>query len=349
MIALVCSAASAQPPAGTSVERTLHFTQAGTQARQQTCNIIRVLTGMQDVGACDALESVTVRGTSAQVDLAEWLFRELDKPAGGRDSGTHEYRAPGDSDFVTRVFYPAHFKTPQNLQDLVNAIRTIADTDYLFPDQTQQAIALRGTNGQVAMVEWLVNALDIPQGDLPAATERRQSATYPYPAPPRLLPSGARNPIAAPDDTVVRVFYLAHTETPQGIQEIVNAIRTIANVQRMFPYAGPKVIVSRAPAAQDALTEWLLNELDTPAGGSQDPVTREFQMSGDSSDIVQVLHFQNATSQELQEIVNSIRTKLNVQRLFPCSAKGALALRGTPSQVALAGQLIKERNTPAPR
>jgi hypothetical protein len=44
-----------------------------------------------------------------------------------------------------------------------------------------------------------------------------------------------------------------------------------------------------------------------------------------------------------------IRTNLNVQRLFPCSAKSALALRGTPSQVALAGQLIQERNTPVAR
>lgn len=358
IIVFAGSVACAQPPADTSLERTLNFTHAGTpQACQEIGNAIRTMTGVQQAAIDDALKSVTVRGTAGQVAFAEWLFRELDKPAGGqpRDSGTHEFRAPGDSDSVARVFYLAYVKTPQNLQELVNTIRTVADIQYMFPNIAQQAIALRATPAQVAMVEWLVNALDISQDGRPAATQRRQAATYPYPAPPRVLPSGAPDPSWRVGDTIVRVSYMADTDTPQGIQEIVNAIRTVAEIQRMFPYFGVKAIVLRGTAAQDALGEWLLNELDAPADaqppapGSQNPVTREYQMSGDSSDIVQVLHFQNKTAQELQDIANSIRTKLSIQRLFAASAKSALALRGTASQVALAGQLIRERNAPGAR
>jgi hypothetical protein len=359
IIAFAGFVAFAQPPADKSLEQTLYFTNAGTAQNCQELGVaIRTVTSVEQAVVDDSPRSVTVRGTSDQVALAEWLFRELDKPAASQprvpDSGTHEYRAPGDSDFVARVFYPAHIRNAQNLQEAVNLIRTVVDVQRISPNNAQQAIALRGTAAQVGLVEWLLNALDIPQDGLPAATQRRQSAIYPYPAPPTVLPSGVRAP-SREGDTVVRVFYLANTDTPQGVQEIVNTLRTISDIQRMFPYIGSKAVVSRAQAGRDALAEWLLNELDSPAGAqpataqAQDPVTREFQMSGDSSDIVQVLHFQNATAQELQEIANSIRTKLSMQRIFPSSAKSALALRGTASQVALVGQLIKERNAPAAR
>jgi hypothetical protein len=352
MIAIAGSMAYAQPSADARSERTLHFTQAGPQGRTDVFNVIRTLTGMQDVSIDGASSSLTLRGTPPQADLAEWLFRELDKPDGSHDTGTHEYRSAGDSDFETRVYYAAHVGTAQDLQGLFNTIRTIGDAQWAFAARAQQAIALRGRAGQVAMLEWLLNALDAPPDGPPAAAERRPSVTYPY-TEPRLLPSGARNPAAVAGDTVVRVFYLAHTETPQGVLEIVNTIRTIADTQRALAYT--KAVASRGTASQDALAEWLLNELDSPAGaqppitGSRNPVTREYQMSGGSSDIVQVLHFRNKTAQQLQEIANSIRTKLNVQRLFTCSSKSALALRGTPSQVALAGQSIEERDTPGPR
>jgi len=138
----------------------------------------------------------------------------------------------------------------------------------MFPYVPQQAIALRGTADQVAMIEWLVNALDARQGG-PPATGRRPSAVYPYPEPPKLLSSGAKNPAWSPGDTVVRVFYLAHTETGPGMQELVNTIRTVADIPRLFPYSGAsKAVVLRASASQDAMAEWLLNDLDTPAGAT---------------------------------------------------------------------------------
>jgi hypothetical protein len=282
IIALAGSVASAQPrvqdfsvhqyrgPSDAElVTRVFYPTHLNApQDLQELVNLIRVITDTQRMFPNSARESIALRGTAAQADLAEWLFRELDKPADSHDSGKHEYRAPGDNDLVTRIFYPAHIKTAQGIQELVNAIRTIADAPRLFPDAGQQAIALRGTAAQVAMVEWLVNALDIGEDGLPAGAQRRPSATYPYPELAKLLPSGAKNPAWAPGDTVVRVFYLAHTGTSQGVQEAVNAIRTVAEIARDFPFSAPKAVVSRGTASQDALAEWLLNEMDTPAGAT---------------------------------------------------------------------------------
>jgi hypothetical protein len=277
LIAFVCSVAAAQdssvhqyrgPSEADLATRVFYAVHLKTpQSLQELVNTIRTVTEVQRMFPNTAQQAIAVRATPAQMDAAEWLFHELDKPAGAPNSGKHEYRAPGDADLVTRVFYLAHVNTPQGLQEMVNAIRTIADLSHLFPFVSQQAIALRGTTAQAALVEWLVNALDIPQ-DGPPAAQRRPSATYPYPEPPKLLPSGAKNPAWAPGDTEARVFYLAHTETPQGMQELVNTIRTIADIPRLFPYSVCKAVVSRGTASQDTLAEWLLNELDKPAGAT---------------------------------------------------------------------------------
>ena len=281
VIAFVCSVAAGQPAAQDStvhqyrgpsdadlVTRVFYAAHLKTpQSLQELVNAIRTITETQRMFPNTAQQAIALRGTPAQVDAAEWLFRELDKPAGVPNSGKHEYRAPGDADFVTRVFYLAHVKTPQGLQEMVNTIRTIADLPYMFPNTAQQAIALRATPAQAAMVEWLVNALDIPQ-DGPPAAQRRPSVTYPYPEPPKLLSSGAKNPGWAPGDTVARVFYLAHIETPQGMQELVNTIRTIADIPRLFPDSASKAVVSRGTASQDTLAEWLLSDLDAPAGAT---------------------------------------------------------------------------------
>jgi hypothetical protein len=238
------------------------------QELQEMTNLIRTIAEIQRMFPNTAQQAIAVRGTAAQVDAGEWLFRELDKPAGAQNSGKHEYRAPGDADFVTRVFYPASARTPQDLQELVNLIRTVSDVAHMFPYVPQQAIALRGTTAQVAMVEWLVNALDARQGAPATTTGRRPSVTFPYPEGPKLLSSGAKNPAWSAGDTVVRVFYLAHTETVPGMQELVNTIRTVAEIPRLFPYSASKAVASRASASQDAMAEWLLNDLDKPAGAT---------------------------------------------------------------------------------
>lgn len=253
-----------------SVTRVFYAAHAVTpQDLTETVNAIRTLADLQRVFSNNAQQAIVVRGTTAQADLAEWLFRELDQPASAQprspDSGRREYRAPGDLDFVTRVFYPAHVKTTQGLTEMFNAIRIIADAQRSFLCAGQPAIVLRGTPGQVALVEWLVNALDIPQDGQPATTGRRPSAAYPYPEPPQFLPSGARNPGAAPGDTVVRVFYLAHTGTPQGVVEAINAIRTTTEIAKIIACIDSKAVALRGTPSQDALAEWLLNELDTPA------------------------------------------------------------------------------------
>ena len=61
---------------------------------------------------------------------------------------------------VIRTFYLTNLSQPNELQDLVNILRTLLDTQRLQQFPSQQAIVVRGTPDQIAMAEKLINDLD---------------------------------------------------------------------------------------------------------------------------------------------------------------------------------------------
>jgi general secretion pathway protein D len=65
-------------------------------------------------------------------------------------------------------------------------------------------------------------------------------------------------------DQVLRVFYLSNIQATTELQEIVNAVRTVTDVQRMFQYNGQNAIVVRGEADQVALVEKIIHDLDRP-------------------------------------------------------------------------------------
>ncbi len=61
---------------------------------------------------------------------------------------------------VIRTFYLNNLSQPNELQDLVNILRTLLDTQRLQQFPSQQAIVVRGTPDQIAMAEKLIEDLD---------------------------------------------------------------------------------------------------------------------------------------------------------------------------------------------
>ena len=61
---------------------------------------------------------------------------------------------------VIRTFYLTNLSQPNELQDLVNILRTLLDTQRLQQFPAQQAIVVRGTPDQIAMAEKLIGDLD---------------------------------------------------------------------------------------------------------------------------------------------------------------------------------------------
>jgi general secretion pathway protein D len=66
------------------------------------------------------------------------------------------------------------------------------------------------------------------------------------------------------EEQVAKVFYLSNVNGPQELQEIVNAVRSVADIQRFFPYNSQNAIIAKGSADQMALAEKILRDLDKP-------------------------------------------------------------------------------------
>lgn len=133
---------------------------------------------------------------------------------------------------VDRVFYLIHTETPQQIQEIAVVIRSVADIRQVAVVNEQQAVTVHGTGNQIRMAEWLVNELNRPAPDPPPAAQIQNSTAHEYRVP------------GAPND-VVRVFYLTWSRSPQELQEVVTAVRSIADAQRIFIYNNLKAMAVR--------------------------------------------------------------------------------------------------------
>jgi hypothetical protein len=110
--------------------------------------------------------AVAFRGTAGQTALAEWVFSELDQPENWQalvpqspNPVSHEYRLAVNGDDVVREFYLANSGTERDLQELAMVVRLTADIRWLLAYNAPKAVVARGTAGQIALAEWLIDRL----------------------------------------------------------------------------------------------------------------------------------------------------------------------------------------------
>jgi general secretion pathway protein D len=65
-------------------------------------------------------------------------------------------------------------------------------------------------------------------------------------------------------EMVAKTFYLSNVNTPQELQEIVNAVRSVSELQRVVAYNSQNAIIVRGEADQVALAEKMIRDLDKP-------------------------------------------------------------------------------------
>lgn len=66
------------------------------------------------------------------------------------------------------------------------------------------------------------------------------------------------------DDEVVKTFYITNATSVQEFQEIATAIRTVADIRRVFTYNAQKAMIVRGSVDAVALAEKLVHDLDKP-------------------------------------------------------------------------------------
>jgi type II secretory pathway component GspD/PulD (secretin) len=143
--------------------RILYFAHPETpQHIQERVNTIRAITEITRMMPDFEKGAIVMRGSADRVELAEWIFAELDKPAAGRASPIREYRLPpatgSDRAEIARIFFLSH---STKLQDIVNAVRRATQITRVMPQAEQNAIVSRATEEQMAQASQIIQQLDM--------------------------------------------------------------------------------------------------------------------------------------------------------------------------------------------
>ncbi len=309
MIAFVASLAFGQN------SRVFQLAQTDGQGMKEIAAVLRGIGDIQQIAVDEVKKTVSVDGTPGQMALAGWLLQQLDGPASPQPV---EYRPQTGGDDVVRVFYANHASTPQALQDMATAVRSMADIRRLFVESARRAVVVRATGEQVALAAWIVDQLNQPANTAaPGPQEYR-------------LASG----------DVARVFELAHIQTSRQLQELVTLVRSISDIQRLFIYSARRAITVRSTPERIDLASWLVSELDKPAAPQDRAGRHEYRFPSGPDNMVRVFYL--PPSEDYQKMAAQVRRNAGIPRLFVYSAFGALAARGTAGQIATAERALEE-------
>jgi hypothetical protein len=234
------------------------------------------------------------------------------------------------SQTVSAVFKFTYAQTAVDMQQITNAIRTVGEITQATLDMRAKTLIVAGTPAQTAMAQWILNTLDQPA---PA-----NQATQQY------LPAGTV-------EDVVRILYLSHPPTSPSFQDIVNSVRTIPQMTKVFPYSSQSAIVMRGTNSEVAMAEWLFHQLDVPAGvqPAQNPAAHQYASPAIANDQVQVLFLAHPwTPQSMQQITNTLHVIPQLTKVFQCPTSGVISLRGPTATVALATWLFSQLDQTPP-
>ena len=121
------------------------------------------------------------------------------------------------------------------------------------------------------------------------------------------------------EEQVMKVFYLTNVTTPQELQEIVTAVRSVADIQRLFVYNAQNAIIARGEADRIALAEKIIHDLDKPK----------------SEVVVDVLVLQ--VSSDMTRTLGAALSSLNIPVTFaPRSSISTAASSGTTGSTSTA-------------
>ena len=318
LLILVAISAAAQ-----SVDRVFNLPNTEGQNIQELGTLLRTITDTSDVSVSAEQRSISVKGTTEQMALMEWLIKRLDQPfSAQRNADTNEYTMSNTAEGIVWLSYVPNAATVQDFQEIATAVRTTADIRRVFTYNAPRAIVFRGRPEEIALAKWVVGELDRPL-DAP----KRHDAKDEYRVPPA-------------SDDVTREFYAAHAETIQEFQELATVIRTMCDIRRVFTYNSLRAISLRGTPDQMAMAEWLFDRMDVPLAVRK---PGDFTVPKTSDDIMRIDYLANTpTVQDFQNAARAIRDATQIRRVFTYNSRRVIALRGTTDQLARAKQMIAE-------
>ena len=292
---------------------------------QEIATAVRTIADIKDVQVDEAAKTMRLGSGPDQLKLAEWMFALLDAPDPA-SATHHEYQATGEEN-VVHLYYLKTPATVLEFQEVVTAVRTVADIRRVFTYNAPKAMVARGNGDQIALADWLVRELDQPS-HTPAVHDYKMTAGF------------------VRDESYIRVFYLAHAATVQDFQQVATAVRNTADVRRVFTYNSPRAMVVRGTPDQGKLAAWLVDQLDTMNTGgprTTSPTYTYPTQDRDDETAIRVFFLNHAGSTaDFQNAASQVKATAKIRHVQVYVAPRALVLRGSTDQLTVAEQLVKD-------
>ena len=307
--------------AQTTEDRTFLVRNAATEQEFNELALAALTVSTAKVKSNDfATRQLAVTGTVPQLQAAEWVLGELDRPASAAPPVSKrlslEAKAPGDE---LGVFYLDPAASTQSVNELLTAVRTLSDIRYVGPYASKHAVALRGTPEQLDFAQWLLSPT-------------RETPTYTFPR--------EADPRENPPENYVRVFG-ARAKDVQSFNEVQTLIRTITDTRRVYPNIGSRTIFLRGSEEQADLSLWLTAQLDKDLPLASKSSSPSYTMR--NGDIVRVFHYNAAMTQaDYKTQTTALRTATGIRRFYPYESARTIAARGTPAQMTQLETLFQQ-------
>jgi hypothetical protein len=205
---------------------------------------LRAVGNIQRIFTYSALHAIVIRATPAAAQFGDWLVHQMDvSPT--HPAGTAQYEIPTGrcGNGLAETAFLKYPRSQSGLNEMVTTIRTVADVQMIFTHSSApQGIAFRGCTSNVNLADWLFHQIDAQ----PDAQARAQKHEYVIPDSP---------------DSVARVYYLNTRET-QALNQLVNSIRSEAQLTRIFDCLETGTLALRAAPDLMSVADRIIRERD---------------------------------------------------------------------------------------
>ena len=280
---------------GTCVSKVVYFPNSATPYElQDVVNTVRVFAGITRIDQNQSEHTISLEATAEQIAIAEKLVSVLEKlklSGGSSPSSVLVYetkpappesamsdKAPDNSSVAARtscerntclikVLYLPDFASSFELQDVVNMVRTLTDITRIVPSGAGHTIGIQGTAEQVGIAERVVSVLETLQAS--GGNKRTSVLVYevkglmPEPAVSEKMSEQTiermRKTACELTTCVIKALYLPDLSTHE-LQDVINRVRTTAQVTHIVPSQTRHVVAIRGTSEQVALAEKLVNE-----------------------------------------------------------------------------------------
>ena len=217
------------------------------ESMRETVAALRTIVKTQRISSDQKSQSITVEGSARELDLAEWLVGELGNPHPSPNG--RGYIMPQDSDDLTLVIGEvqvgaqvsagtARVATPQDLNELANAIHVLADAPRTTAYAPSSVLVWRGKVWQNDFVLWLLHELA---------------------SPPKVISTAPISHVIEQPSRSVRIFYFAPETTVQNLGQTVSTVRLKTRVQRVVAIDADRAIVLRGTDPEAAAAEQIIS------------------------------------------------------------------------------------------